>query len=603
MNTPVPPNESAESPADPRAYLQVIWRWRWLVLGIVLIATVGTYLVSHAVTKKYEAKAQVGVQPLILESSLFNDAGQLTEDPGQSLAVAARLATAPEVATRAAQKLRPPPSNPLSLTNEIAVTLDPDPGYITIRVEDPSPRRAAAVANAVASALVDVRGDRAKARIDNTISQLQQQIDGLDPSDSGGRRELSGQIQRVRALRTAQGFGAQVVQPATVPSTPVSPRPARNAALAFVVALLLAVGLVFLLDRLDRRVRDPEDLATLTGTPLLGEVPSAAFSKRASSPVVREAFRMLRTNLTYFNVDRPLGSILVTSPLREEGKTTVATNLAKAMAQAGQDVIFVDADLRRAEVGPGLGDVLAGERDVDDVMGEMEIWGGRLRILPSGTPPPNPSALISSDAMRTLLARLVEKADVVVIDTPPMLMVSDAIPLLGQVSGVVLVGRLGRTTRDAIRRLTAVISNAGGVLLGVVATGGKAGEGLWGPDLRNSGRRRVRPERPDARRRSPVALSQAAGRAASPRLATLLPALEYEVVSVDDPDGPGYPVGELEQPAERLGADPGCESTIATSKEEVLDLNPGEASRASQLAQRSGRVRADVRVVVVEPPQ
>jgi succinoglycan biosynthesis transport protein ExoP len=481
MNTPVPLNEPDEAPADPRAYVQVIWRRRWLVLGIVLVATLGTYLVSQAVTKQYAARAQVGVQPLILESSLFNDAGQLTEDPGQSLAVAARLATTPDVATRAAQKLRPPPRDPRSLLSEISVTLDPDPGYISIRVEDASPRRAAAVANAVASALVEVRGDRAKARIDSTISQLQQQIAGLDPSDSGGRRELSGQIQRVRALRTAQGFGAQVVQSATVPSTPVSPRPARNAALAFVVALLMAVGLAFVLDRLDRRIRDSEDLASLTGTPLLGEIPSAAFSNRARTPVALEAFRMLRTNLTYFNVDRPLKSILVTSPLKAEGKTTVATNLAKAMAQAGQDVIFVDADLRGPEVGPGPGagedglvDVLAGERDLDAVMGEMEVRGGRLRILPSGTPPPNPSALLSSDAMRSLLGWLAEDADVVVLDTPPMLAVSDALPLVGQVSGVVLVGRLGRTTRDAIRRLTAVISNTGGVLLGVVATGGKA---------------------------------------------------------------------------------------------------------------------------------
>jgi non-specific protein-tyrosine kinase len=123
--------------------------------------------------------------------------------------------------------------------------------------------------------------------------------------------------------------------------------------------------------------------------------------------------------------------------------------------------------------------VLAGERDVDEVMGEMDIGGGRLRILPSGIPPPNPSALMSSDAMRALLARLGGEADMVVIDTPPMLMVSDAIPLLGEVSGVVLVGRLGRTRRDAVRRLTAVIWNAGGVLLGVVATGAKAG-GIYG---------------------------------------------------------------------------------------------------------------------------
>jgi non-specific protein-tyrosine kinase len=164
-------------------------------------------------------------------------------------------------------------------------------------------------------------------------------------------------------------------------------------------------------------------------------------------------------------------------------------NLAKAMADAGQDVILVDADLRQSEIGPrmdgartdGLASVLVGERDVDDVMGEMDVVDGRLRILPGGAPPRNPSALLSSDRMRRLLVRLAEEADLVVLDTPPMLLVSDAIPLVGQATGVVLVGRLGRTTRDAVRRLTEVISNAGGVLLGVVATGAKAG-GLYGSE-------------------------------------------------------------------------------------------------------------------------
>jgi capsular exopolysaccharide synthesis family protein len=493
MNAPVPPNESVEAPVDPRAYLQVIWRWRWMVLGIVLVGTLGTYLLSEGATKKYAARAQVQVQPLVIDTSLFNDAGQLTEEPAQALAVTTRLAKTPEVAARAAKKLRPAPSDPGILARQTRVSPDPDPGFLTLRVIDPDAQRAAAVANAMASALVEVRGARARARIDIAVSQLERQIAGLSPADSSGRRVLAGQLQRVLALRTAQGYGAQVVQSAVAPSTFVSPRPRRNAAVAFFVSLLIAVGLAFLLDRLDRRLRNPEDLATLTGTPLVGEVPSAAFSDRTSTPIVTEAFRTLQANLTYFNVERPLKSILITSPLREDGKTSVATNLARAMAQAGKDVILVDADLRRPEVGPGLGiredglaNVLSGERDVDDVVGEMEVGGGRLRILPSGAPPPNPSALIASDNMRALLARLTEEADLVVIDTPPMLLVSDAIPLLGQASGIVLVGRLGRTTHDAVRRLTAVISNTGGVLLGVVATDAKGG-GTYGYETDEAG--------------------------------------------------------------------------------------------------------------------
>jgi polysaccharide biosynthesis transport protein len=180
--------------------------------------------------------------------------------------------------------------------------------------------------------------------------------------------------------------------------------------------------------------------------------------------------------------------VLVTSAAHQDGKTTVATNLALACAQDDRDVVLIDADLRRPQVATrlgcdvnfGLDAVLLGEHGLDEALIDVEnAGGGRLRVLPAGSPPPNPSVLLGSDRMRALLAELTEKTDMIVLDTPALLAVSDAIPLMGQVAGTVLVARMNRTTRDSLERSRQVITSSGGSILGVVATGTRAG-GLYG---------------------------------------------------------------------------------------------------------------------------
>jgi capsular exopolysaccharide synthesis family protein len=478
MNASAPPNLPLEGPPDVRTYLEVIWRRRWLVLGVVVVATLGTYMISKAATKQYASTAQVQLQPQSSGPLLGGQTG--TETLAQDLAATQLLLRTPRLAVQAASRLRPPPRDRQSLLSQITVTTDQDAGFVIIRGQDPNPRRAAAIANAVAAALIDVRANRARAQIDQAVAQLQQQLATIPSTDVRDRQGVSGQIRQLQARRAAQGFLDQVVQPALVPGEPVSPRPLRNSILAFVLSLLIAVGLVFLLERLDRRLRDADDLTSLTGVPLLGEIPSAAFSSEQARPVV-EAFQMLRANLAYFDIDRPLDSVLVTSPLPGDGKTTVAVNLARAAAQAGKDVFLVDTDLRDPQVGArtgggndrGLGSVLAGEKELEDVVTESRVGDGRLRVLPGGAPPPNPSALVTSEAMRELVARLAEESDLVVFDTPPMLVVGDAVPLLEQTSGVILVARLGWTTRDAIGRARDLIYHTRGVLLGAVTTGAK----------------------------------------------------------------------------------------------------------------------------------
>jgi capsular exopolysaccharide synthesis family protein len=448
-----------------------VWRRRWLVAAVVVAVTVAVYLVSKAITKQYQAKAQVQVQAQNLDSQLFGDQSS-TGSLDQALAQAELTAKTPRLAFLAARRLHPPPDDPQSLIRRINVSSDRDAGVLIIKAKDASPRRAAAIANAFAGGVISSRTARAHAQIDRAISQLRQQRAALPAADARGRRDISDDIQRLQALRASQAFVDQFVQPALVPKAPFSPRPARNAAVAFLLGILIALGLAYLLERLDRRLRDGDEVVALAGAPLLGEIPPSAAP--GGEGEVHEAFQMLRANLTYFDIDRRLESVLVASPLQGDGKTTVALGLARAAAGAGKDVVLVDTDLRHPGPGAGgdvgLGGVLVGQASLDDAVSDTQVGDGRLRILPSGPQAPNPAALIGSDAMRNLLRDLTGEADLVVVDTPPMLVVSDAIPLLELVSGTILVARLRWTTREAVRRAHELISNTRGSLLGAVVT-------------------------------------------------------------------------------------------------------------------------------------
>ena len=211
-------------------------------------------------------------------------------------------------------------------------------------------------------------------------------------------------------------------------------------------------------------------------------IPASAFSNRPQTPAAREAFHTLRAALTYFNVDNPRPSIVIASPGKGEGKTTVATQLATACAHGGGDVILVDADLRhpqlasRLEIATGIGieSVLIGKATLEEALIERPLQGprdGRLRVLAAFDIVPNPAQLLASKRMHELLERLTQLADTVVVDTSPALMVADSFPLFEAASGTLVVARLDRTYKVAVERLQWTIENAHGSVLGTVATG------------------------------------------------------------------------------------------------------------------------------------
>ncbi len=518
----------ASGQQDLRNFIRILWRWKFLFLFILVVVPVAAYLIERGKPKTYQSSTLLAIQ-----GSTING---VSVEP-QNVAAVARLATTTPVAQKAALYLGVPSSSAGALLNEVSTTSDTTTGFVGLTVVDRSPYRAAAVARAFAHALGGVESQQSVQGLDAQIKALNRQLQNTPANDSASRSSITSQITQLREQRTTSSTGVQIIQPALVSHTPVGPQTRRSVEIALVIALLLAIGAIFIAENSDRRLRNPEDLEDLTKMPLLGTVPTSAFKP---DPVGEhrdvEAFQMLRAALTYFNVDRPLSSVAIISPLVADGKTTVAVGLAIAAARAGKRAILVDADLRRPQVctrlgiepTPGLSAVLAGEKTLSEVMLEYPVpapHGGQLLVLPAnlGPLPPNPSALLSSQEMKDLLGALERQSDLVIVDTAAALAVSDALPLLQMSSGIMMIVRMNRSSRAAVRRLQKVIAASHGRVLGVVATGvtsavqGYDKYGYYAQGERAGGSRRARLRRKEQPRTTvPLAADNASNGAGSP---------------------------------------------------------------------------------------
>ncbi len=478
-----PPNQQT----DLNHVVRLLWRQKWIVITTLIVLPLATLALSLTIEKTYLSTVTVQVQPTPVDTTLFEGGGGSVTPQAGAITAAAKLIGTTSFAQVAARGLQDPPKDPRKLLAAIEATPDEEAGFIEIAATARNPQRAADIANAFADATVENRTQQARRRVARAISALSNELEETRGSKVT-RDQLSEELQRLRALQAAQGNNAQIVELAIPNDSPASPKPLRNTALAVVLALILGIILAFLRENLDHRIRSPHELEEVTGLPLLTSVPESAFpDQETASGAEGEAFQTLRASLTYYNVDRPLRTIIVASPLKGDGKTTVATNLAVALARGGKRIILIDADLRRPQVASrlgvgsheGLGAVLAGQVTADDALIDFHIAdGGNLRVLPAGPPPPNPSELLNSERARTLIKELGDKADVVVIDSTPILPVSDVLPLLGEATGVVAVAKLGKTTRDSMRRFIEVVTMAQGTILGLVATNARAG-GLY----------------------------------------------------------------------------------------------------------------------------
>jgi capsular exopolysaccharide synthesis family protein len=454
---------------DARQYLRLLRRRGWILIACLIVIPVGVYMYTASRPKLFQASTILQLQGGV---DLTGGSSPDLSTPTSGLQSVAALVGTNAVRGEAARRM--PTGTPLGAAS---ASSDQDTGFLTITATAPTAQRAVQTANAYSGALNATRQKRNVQRVNQAIAAAQDELGRTPKTDVGTRTQLLSQLQQLQTLRQAQSQNVQVIQ-AAAGAQQIAPHPKRNATVALLLAFLVGVGLMLTAERLDRKIRNPDDLESLTGLPFLGTIPHEAFPGQDANPEVDEAFQTLRNTLTYFNADQPLTTIVVTSGLKGEGKTTVASKLAAAYATFGKRVILVDTDLRKPDLAgrlhlppsSGLSDILAGNTALDDAFVEIAPHGELLRLLPAGPIPPNASAMLGTQRMATLMSELSERADVVILDTAPLLMVSDAFPLLDKASGVLALARLDQTPRDALRRMTKILSSTGARVLGFVAT-------------------------------------------------------------------------------------------------------------------------------------
>jgi non-specific protein-tyrosine kinase len=491
-------------------YLYQATRWTALaVLPAVIVATAG-YVYGKHQPKTYQATATLYVQ----QSSQTGTGLSGSTDPyssGQLASNYTQMITDPTILTVANRTLdKKYPGHATGGVSASQRAGQQASQLFSESVTDSDPIRAADAANAIAAAFIrriraiqiarfttDERNlSRQLSQDQRNVAALEERINAYSGSSAGLQalkaeltayqttyQTLFSALVQFRATRDASLNDVSVYSPATAGSL-TGPHPTRTAALAGFLALLLCGGLLFLYDYFNDLARTPEDLEAAAGSPVLGTVQDFDAAHLGTPLVVRkhphspasEAYRLIRTNIQFTNVDHPPRSIVVTSALPAEGKSTTVSNLAQVFAEIGTRVTLVDADLRR----PYLHRVFptnAGRREGLTTMlasPELNGWGpqetdlSNLGLIASGPVPPNPADLLGSERMRRVLEHIERDDGILLLDTPPVLAVADASILASMVDGVVLVVDPHRAKRREVRQAREAVEAVGGKVIGIV---------------------------------------------------------------------------------------------------------------------------------------
>jgi capsular exopolysaccharide synthesis family protein len=467
-----------------RDYVSVIWRRKWIVLLPIIVVGATAVALTAAATPQYRASADVlvripptassvGTSGVVMSPRMIEN--ELESAQGSELVAVVREDVGSEPALSVGS------SEESDVFRFTAVSSNAD--------------TAAAAANAYAERYIERQRTELVAEFGARASVIEDQLDLIEQGEGDPTRqdEYRSQLEDLRvSAELAQTSGARLIDRATPPSTPFEPTPIRTLMLALVVGALIGLGAAFLLDYLDRSIRDEDELQRISGVPNLASIPQVASTKKDGAPVVvsisdpgsapAESYRNLRTAVRFLTLEQQLQMIQITSSHPGEGKTTTATNLAYAASKAGQRVLLIDCDLRKPQVHnflglsnyKGLTNVLLGEIEMGQVAQKLADSGGLL-VITSGDVPPNPAELLAGNGIKRALAQIGSKFDLVVLDSPPVLAVSDPQILAELVDGVILVASGSstdsRSVGRSIERLRQVDANVlGTVLNGTTAT-------------------------------------------------------------------------------------------------------------------------------------
>jgi capsular exopolysaccharide synthesis family protein len=520
--------ETVEAPQfDLGTHLRALWRRKSFIGAFVVLMVVGSLFVSSKQTPRYEGRVKLLVERRDLRGLVAGDSGSPTSSD------AARTVQ-DEIEVLKSQPVQEPVQRRFGPDTTMSVSQIGQTDFVTVKAQSGSRARAGAIARLYATSYIDFRRaqdldalNAATRGVQGRIDDLQRQIDDLtrqintladqqvaaavaqararnaSPSDFFSSEPISGlsaqrsqllsqqgtlkqQLDTLQLALPLQSGGAQLVTTGPVPTAQVRPRPLQAAIAAFVLGMVLSVGVALLLAYFDDRIRNKDDLdRVLGGLPVLGLIPvlprsrggaggSLAAGDDPTSPFA-EAFRSLGTMLQFVGLERQPKVFQVTSPNAADGKSTVAANLATVLAGSGLRAVVVDCDLRRGRLhdllavpnSAGFTTAVTGSADVSESVHPVPGVDG-LECLPSGPLPPNPTELILSKRAARVLNELQERYDIVVVDCPPLLPVADAVALSAWVDGTILVVAAQTTTRRDLRRTLEVLRQANAPLIGAV---------------------------------------------------------------------------------------------------------------------------------------
>jgi capsular exopolysaccharide synthesis family protein len=426
-------------------FLQLL-RSRWLIIvATTAVAVAGATAITMLTTPQYQASTRLFVSTKAGNSAAEVYQGNLSSQ--QRVLSYTKLIVGETLAQRTVDKLHLDMSAD-TLRQKVSASAADDTVLIDVAVLDPSPERARDIAETLSNEFVGM------------VSQL-------ETSEWGGKPDARVVIE----------------QHASLPTAPVIPKTYRNIAAGIALGVLLGLGLAVLRDRFDNTVKSRQNVEQITGAAPVADIPldkerrkSPAISFGNDRTAIAEAFRELRTNLQFLEVDDPPRVIVVTSSVPNEGKSTTAINIALALAEAEHNVVLVDGDMRRPKLAEyldligsvGFSTVLSGRGTLREVVQKTRFPG--LSVLTSGAIPPNPSELLGSLATKKILAAMRSDFDYVIVDSSPLLPVTDAAILAAAADGVLLIARYGQTKRDQLTHAVENLRSVGARILGTLIT-------------------------------------------------------------------------------------------------------------------------------------